>query len=352
MALKIGKILDSIILNEEGGTEPLFVDYVPVYILNEPTVTTFKLSTVDGKEIKGILESLPSDHEKLTKGQILNIYTFKLKIGAEERVIQLSGKQVNSEKNYGSPTLYKNVQYDFVSGESLVNPNNETNESFIIEADDVTGFIIFTNFDISSQQIEDSVDDMNDEDPLDVSDITPDEAQKMNDLAFLLYGKDVGRLLPRFSKKYPGIGKMFGLLKKGGYETSLEKSKEKWGVSRFDFSGDGDDVRSMKNLPMFNVQFETPLNYDDAEGNKLKINKDDILKFNYDKNNKVLIHRISKKVNTNISQIYLKMDRTPELGKEYNTRLVKVVPKSGQVFDVETTKGYGVKIKFIEPIKK
>jgi hypothetical protein len=352
MALKIGKILDSLILKEEGGNEPLFIEYAPVYILNEPTVVDFKLSTVEDKELKGTIESLPSDHEKLSKGQILNIYTFKLKIGAEERIIQLSGKQVNSEKNHGSPTLYKNVQYDFVSGESLVDSNNETNESFIIEADNVTGFIIFTNFDITSQQIDDSVDDMSDENPLDVSDITPDEEQKMNDLAFLLYGKDVGRLLPRYSKKYPGISKMFGLFKKGGYDTSLEKSKEKWGVSRFDFSGTDPDIRSMKNLPMFNVQFETPLNYDDGEGNKLKINKDDILKFNYDKNNKVLIHRISKKVNTNISQIYLKMDRTPELGGEYNTRLIKLVPKSGQIFDVETNKGYGAKIKLVEPTKK
>lgn len=344
MALKIGKILDSIILNEEGSTEPLFVDYVPVYILNEPTVTTFKLSTVEGKEIKGMLESLPSDHEKLTKGQILNIYTFKLKIGAEERVIQLSGKQVNSEKNHGSPTLYKNVQYDFVSGESLVNPNNETNESFIIEADNVTGFIIFTNFDISSQQIEDSVDDMNDEDPLDVSDITPDEAQKMNDLAFLLYGKDVGRILPRYSKKYPGIGKMFGLLKKGGYETSLEKSKEKWGVGRFDFSGEGPEISGMKNLPMFNVRFEEPLNYSDTEGNKLKINKNDILKFNYDKNNKVLIHRLSKKLSTNIDLIYLSMDTKPTDNKTYQSRLFKIKPRGGQIFDIEINKGYKVRI--------
>jgi len=238
---------------------------------------------------------------------------------------------------------------EFVKGKGGKKP--QQNENFILE-EVRKEQIIFTDFGITDKQIEDSVDDMTDDEKLDVTGLTPDETQKMNDLAFLLYGKDTGRLLPRFSRKYPGISKLFGLVKKGGYETSLEKSKEKWGVSRFDFSGESDDVRSMKNLPMFNVQFETPLNYDDGEGNKLKINKDDILKFNYDKNNKVLIHRISKKVNTNINQIYLKMDRTPEIGKEYNTRLTRIVPKSGQVFDVETTKGYGVKIKLIEPIKK
>ena len=524
MSLKISQILNEIILTEEDGS--IFTDYAPVYVLNTPTKTKFKLSTVGDTELEGTIQLLDTEHQRLTQGKPLDYYTFELVIDDETRTIQLSGKEINRD---GSPSLYKNVPYNFIFGDDLIKGDDNTNyyngsdiedvnnelkdlkiesetfkviskykddpefqkiflDSFIsgtkgikmnqkpitdtlrdlrknglLEADGpMSGrkrnylklklglqkfinqlfklfaklhksgrnsitytvikkfykqlfFIItkgqsnisdqktrdklwkqllgnfsdllkglgksrnfvkgkggkksqqnenfileeirkeqitFTDFGVSDQQVEDGMEDINLEDKLDVSDITPDEVQKMNDLAFLLYGKDVGRLLPRYAKKYPGIGKMFGLLKKGGYETSLEKSKEKWGVSRFDFSGEGDDVRSMKNLPMFNVQFESPLNYDDGEGNKLKINKDDILKFNYDKNNKVLIHRISKKVNTNISQIYLKMDRTPELDKEYNTRLVKVVPKSGQVFDVETTKGYGVKIKLIEPIKK
>lgn len=234
---------------------------------------------------------------------------------------------------------------EFIRGKG----KSRQNENFILEAVRKEQ-IIFTDFGVNDQQIEDSVEDMDIEDKLNVDDIKPDEEQRMNDLAFLLYGKDAGRLLPRYSIKFPGIKSLFGL-KKGGYDTSLEKSKEKWGVSRFDFTGGGDEIRSMKNLPMFNVEFETPLTYDDSEGNKLKILSGDILKFNYDKNNKVLIHKISKKVSTNVNQIYLKMDNTPELGKEYNTRLVKIVPKGGQIFDVETTKGYGAKIKIIEPKK-
>jgi hypothetical protein len=192
--------------------------------------------------------------------------------------------------------------------------------------------------------VEDGMEDINLEDKLDDSDITPDEAQKMNDLAFLLYGKDTGRLLPRFSRKYPGISKLFGLVNKGGYETSLDKTKEKWGVNRFDFSGEGPEISGMKNLPMFNVRFEEPLNYSDTEGNKLKINKNDILKFNYDKNKKVLIHRVSKKLSTNIDLIYLSMDEKPTDNKTYQSRLVKIKPRGGQIFDIEINKGYKVRI--------
>lgn len=365
MALKIGKILNSIIINEEGGNEPFFVDYVPVYILNEPTRTTFKLSTKGDEEINGTIEAQGSDHEKLSKGEILNIYTFKLKIGGDERIIQLSGNQVNSEKNHGSPTLYKNVEYYFISGDDLISPEDERyvvkpkkpksnisrrkNESFIIEADNKKGSITFTNFDINNQQVEDSMEDMDIEDKLNVDDITPDEQEKMNNLAFLLYGKDTGRLLPRYSRKYPGISKLFGLFQKGGYETSLEKSKEKWGVNRFDFSGSDDSIESMKGMVKVGVEFIDPVKYSKEDRvSKIKyvlnIEKGRKKPFSYSITDKILKHKFTTKDKTNINVIELTptnatiYDSKSKFTNVYNQIVnakVELVPTPGSAFNIK-----------------
>ena len=220
------------------------------------------------------------------------------------------------------------------------------NENYILEADNLKGTITFIEFDLDQSNIDDTIEEFNQENNLDNQEVNQDVAN----LAFLLYGKDVGRLLPRYSTKFSGIKSLFGLLNKGGYETSLEKAKEKWGVSRFDFKGDETLPKGMSNLPMYNVEFIEPLDYSDKEGNKFKINKGDILKFNYDKDNKVLIHKISKKFSSNVSQIYLDMDRKPEEGKEYNTRLTKIIPSKGGTFVVESN--IRTKIKILEPQKK
>jgi len=517
MSLKIGDILERIVEDESAGG-PVFVDYAPVYILNEPTPTKFKLSENPEVEVDGTIQSSPEDHEKIAKGQTLNLYTFELVYDGKKEIIQIDGKEVNNSINKGAPTLLKNQPYNIITGKGLTksggnfyngndidevntelkdiklnsqpfkivskykddeefrrifldsfinstkaikinqkpimdtlkdlrknglleepgmsgrkreylkiklglqkymndlfklfsklhkngkqsetyqvikkfykqlffivskgvsnvsdektrsklwkqlignfsdllkNISNSSefikgkpeykNESIIKEAEDKKQ-IIFTDFNITDEAIENSFSEfaqdngLDNDGKLDDVELDPEMIQRAG---FHLYGKDVGRLFPNLSLKFKDIKTLFGLLGKGGYQSRLDKSKDEWGVSSISFAGDQSVSRTMKNLPKLNIKFESELKYFDKEGNKLDIKKGMVLPFSYDQKNKVLIHKVSKKMYSNINQIYLKMDQTPEEGKQYNSRLIKIIPASGRSFDVETQKGYDVKI--------
>ena len=140
MSKKLSEIFKNI-LNEDDGSN-IFNDYVPVYILNEPTNVKFKMSVSGDEELNGTIQSSQSDHEKISKGERLNVYTFELVIGEDKRVVQLSGKEVNSSKNAGAPTLFKNTPYTFISGDNLV--KTDENDNFyngfdIEEVNDILG---------------------------------------------------------------------------------------------------------------------------------------------------------------------------------------------------------------------
>jgi len=529
MSLKIGDILERIVEDESAGG-PVFVDYAPVYILDEPTPVKFKLSENPDQEITGTIQSSPQDHEKIAKGASLSVYTFELVFEGNKETIQISGEEVNNAINKGAPTLLKNQPYNIITGKNLTKPDegggnqsvnssggnfynggdidevnselkdiklnsepfkiiskynddeefrrifldsfiNSTkaikinqkpimdtlkdlrknglleepgmsgrkreylkiklglqkymnnlfklfaklhkngkqsqtyqvikkfykqlffivskgvsnvsddktrsklwkqlignfsdllkdisnaseftkgkpqykNESIIKEAEDKKQ-IIFTDFNITDEAIENSFSEFAEDNGLDNDgnlddvELDPEMIQKAG---FHLYGKDVGRLFPNLSLKFKDIKTLFGLLGKGGYQSRLDKSKDDWNVGSISFAGDQSVSRTMKNLPKLNIKFETELKYQDKEGNKLNIKKGMVLPFSYDQKNKVIIHKVSKKMYSNINQIYLKMDQKPEEGKQYNSRLIKIIPASGRAFDIETQKGYDVKI--------
>ena len=87
--------------------------------------------------------------------------------------------------------------------------------------------------------------------------------------------------------------------------------KDKYGLYDLSYAVTGDTkTTKMSNLPKVLIQFVNKVDYreDDAF---VKFFPEDKIVFNYDKKNKVLIHKTSQKKYTNASQIFIEMESEP-----------------------------------------
>lgn len=230
-----------------------------------------------------------------------------------------------------------------------------TNESLLREQGEKKQ-IIFTDFDVSDENIDDSFEDYTGENDIDndgeTSDVDPEQLKRS---AFNLYGKDAGRLIPRLSFKYKDIKTIFGLLGRGGLDKRLDKRAEKLGISRYDlakFRTNKGDKKSMENLPKYILSFDKDVKIEDKKSRLyFKAPKGDKLTFNYDDKTKTLIHKTSGRKYGNVSQVVILIKEEPKLGKSYKgLKIVKMIPYQGGTF--ETNPNYSVDFTVVDPNKK
>ncbi len=228
--------------------------------------------------------------------------------------------------------------------------NKKQQVESIIKEEEIKAQITFTNFDVDSQDIEDTVEefietlDDNGKDPY-----GPDweykgklKPEDIKNRGFNLYGKDAGRLFPKLSMSSGDIKTLFGLLRKGDMSGRQEKIKDKYGIYDLSYAVDGDTkTAKISNLPKYPVQFidEVKFSKDDAY---VRFNPNNIFMFNYDKKNDVLIHKTSQKKYTNASQIFIEMNKEPVEGEIYDSKIIKMIPLKGETFSIEPN----IKVKF------
>lgn len=239
----------------------------------------------------------------------------------------------------------------------------------IIKEEEEKKKIIFTDFEIDAEDIEDSFDDfaekeeINDDGVLDSDEISRAGSEEESEAVkrarakeiarrgFNLYGKDAGKLFPSLSFKYRDIKSWlsFGLLGRGDFEGRQEKIKDRYGIYNLP-GGEEGRTTSITNLPSYLIQFLMEVRY--KKGNEfIRFKEGDKVRFNYDEQDKVLIHKTSsKKSYTNQALIYIEMNEKPKLGGDYESKIVKVVPLKGETFAAEpNTK---VKFKILDPEKE
>jgi hypothetical protein len=248
-----------------------------------------------------------------------------------------------------------NIINYLVSGIELVNKKQQV-ESIIREVDEKKQ-IIFTEFEIDAEAVEDSFEEFADTEDIDndgdFGDDSESEQMKMmrakeiERRGFNLYGKDAGKLFPRLSFKFKDITTLFGLLGRGDMEGRQEKMKDRYGIYSLDYatSDDTGKTKKMSNLPKYTLQFI----------NEVKVNKDkafinlkagEKVVFNYDKNKKVFIHKTSRAKYTNAALIIIEMKTTPKVGEVYDSKIVNMIPLKGEAFSVNPD--YKVKFKVIQ----
>ena len=215
--------------------------------------------------------------------------------------------------------------------------------------------IIFTDFDINPEDIEDSFENFADEYDID-NDDSDNQDQKWGDgkydpkdierAGFNLYGKDAGKLFPKLSFKFKDIKTLFGLLGRGDMSGRQEKMKDKYGIYDLSYAqSDPQKAEKMSNLPKVLLQFINEVNYkkDDAF---VKFKPEDKVMFNYSKKGNVLIHKTSQKKHTNASQILIEMKKEPRVGDTYESKIIKMIPLKGETFSIEPN--YKVMFKVIQ----
>ena len=244
-----------------------------------------------------------------------------------------------------------NVINYLIKGAQLTNKKQQVES--ILKEEEEKGKIVFTAFDVDSDDIEDSVGefigslDSNEKDPYGPDweyegNLNPEDIKNRG---FNLYGKDAGKLFPRLSFFSGDIKTLFGLLNRGDAAGRQEKMKDKYGLYDLSYAVTGDTkTTKMSNLPKVLIQFVNKVDYreDDAF---VKFFPEDKIVFNYDKKNKVLIHKTSQKKYTNASQIFIEMESEPKEGEVYDSKIIKMIPLKGETFNIEPN--YRVKFKVL-----
>lgn len=233
---------------------------------------------------------------------------------------------------YDKIVLEMGEMIGYISTVNTFSNQGQKSESLIKEQKQ-TANIKFNKFNIKPQQVADETEE-------EIENLYSKEdlsSEDMERLAFKLYGKDAGKFFPNLSFKNKDITTLFGLLGKGGIKTSQEKMMDKYGIYNLDYATGEDKSRSMDKLPKFKLKFnEDVLVRDENDDTILKIRKGDELTFNYDKKNKVLIHKTSGKKYGNVSQIYIDMLKEPSEGENYDKqKIVKLIPIKGPKFAVQ-----------------
>lgn len=248
-----------------------------------------------------------------------------------------------------------NIINYLVSGIDFVNKKQQV-ESIIREVDEKKQ-IIFTEFEIDAEAVEDSFEEFADTEDIDndgdLGDDSESEQMKMmrakeiERRGFNLYGKDAGKLFPRLSFKFKDITTLFGLLGRGDMEGRQEKLKDRYGIYSLDYatSDDNGKTKKMGNLPKYTLEFinEVKVNKDKAF---IKLKPGEKVVFNYDKNKKVFIHKTSRAKYTNATLVFIDMKTTPKVGEVYDSKIVKMIPLKGEAFSVNPD--YKVKFKVIQ----
>ena len=244
-----------------------------------------------------------------------------------------------------------NVINYLIKGAQFTNKKQQVES--ILKEEEEKGKIVFTAFDVDSDDIEDSVGefigtlDGNGKDPYGPDweyegNLNPEDIKNRG---FNLYGKDAGKLFPRLSFFSGDIKTLFGLLNRGDAAGRQEKMKDKYGLYDLSYAVTGDTkTTKMSNLPKILIQFVNKVDYkeDDAF---VKFLPEDKVVFNYDKKNKVLIHKTSQRKYTNASQIFIEMDTEPKVGEVYDSKIIKMIPLKGETFAIEPN--YRVKFKVL-----
>lgn len=225
----------------------------------------------------------------------------------------------------------------------------------IIKEEEVKAQITFLNFNVEPQDIEDGIEDgiLDSDDVEGQEDETPEQkklrAKEIERRGFNLYGKDAGRLFPRLSGlKFKDITTLWGLLGRGDLEGRQEKMKDKYGI--YNLPGGEEAAKTITNLPQYLVKFVSDVS---LKKNKefVRLKNGDKLMMNYDEKDGVLIHKTSRKKGyTNQSLIYIEMKVKPEIGKDYESKIVKIVPLRGETFSTEPN--YKVKFQILDAEKE
>ena len=279
-----------------------------------------------------------------------------------EFVAGKSGKPSDEEiekrraaKERGRKMMDKNIDNNVTSFKDF-DSDLQTSEynrlGFVIKEENGKKQIIFIDFNISTEDIEDSFDnftdeyELNDDDGEFKGDLDPEDIKR---IGFNLYGKDAGRLFPNLSFKYKDIKTLFGLLGSGGLETATNKIKDRYGIYDMSWaeSGGGASSKTMKNLPKYILEFDLDVNFRDKDKNFVKFKKGDRVIFNYDKDNRILIHKISAKKYANVSQVIIEMNLKPEIGKTYDSKIIKIIPLKGNI--IESQPNYKVRFTIKDP---
>ena len=238
----------------------------------------------------------------------------------------------------------------------------ESEDFFILNEEDKKQ-IIFKDFKVSNDAIDDSMDDFGEESGVDNDgELETDEEGNpvtgtnlnLNDFkesAFYLYGKDAGRMFPRLSFKFKDIPRLFGLLGRGALDKNLDKRAEKLGVSRYELSkfhrdrgGDEDDKKGKK-LPSYSLKFNNKYNIRDKKGKTyFNVEKDDEIYFEWDEKQKLFIHnqrskklQPSKRTYTNADIIKIEMKQKPKVGEEYKKLKIKLFPSGEDTSEIGFT---------------
>lgn len=226
----------------------------------------------------------------------------------------------------------------YISSTGSFTNKGQKSESLIKEQNQTTK-LKFNKFNINPKNVSDETEEEV-ENLYSKKDLSKEDMER---LAFKLYGKDAGKFFPNLSFKNKDITTLFGLLGRGGIKNRQEKMMDKYGISyNLDAAVGNSDDSSMNKLPKFKLKFNEAVSVrDENDDIILKINKGDELTFNYDKKNKVLIHKTSGKKYGNVSQIYIDMLKEPSEGENYDKqKIINLIPIKGPKFSVQPN--YGV----------
>ena len=223
---------------------------------------------------------------------------------------------------------------------SFINKGQKS-ESIIKEEPKVTK-ITFKDFNTNNSEVFNKARNLFDNEAM-----SPRELER---LAFKLYGKDAGKFFPKLSLKFKDIKNFFGV-GVGGIQTRQDKLADKYGIYNLDSMVGGSSSKSMENTPKYKLKFDTDVNIEDVKnGIKIKIDRGEEKIFNYNKPEKVLVHKTSGKKFQNVSQIFIEMDEKPEEGKSYNEKITKIIPIKGGV--LEKNPNYKVRFTIVDTENK
>jgi len=220
--------------------------------------------------------------------------------------------------------------------------------------------IIFTEFEVDAESVEDSFEEFADTEDIDNDGNFGDEgesekikmmrAKEIERRGFNLYGKDAGKLFPRLSFKFKDITTLFGLLGRGDLSGRQEKIKDRYGIYNLDYAtSDDGKTTKMTNLPKYTLEFINEVNVKKDKA-FIKLNPGDKVVFNYDKNKKMLIHKTSRGKYTNAALVFIEMNTEPKVGETYDSKIVDMIPLKGEAFSVNPN--YKVKFKVIQKGEK
>ena len=220
--------------------------------------------------------------------------------------------------------------------------------------------IIFTEFEVDAESVEDSFEEFADTENIDDDGSFGQEgeserakmmrAKEIERRGFNLYGKDAGKLFPRLSFKFKDITTLFGLLGRGDLSGRQEKIKDRYGIYNLDYAtSDDGKTTKMTNLPKYTLEFINEVNVKKDKA-FIKLNPGDKVVFNYDKNKKMFIHKTSRAKYTNAALVFIEMNTEPKVGETYDSKIVNMIPLKGEAFSVNPN--YKVKFKVIQKGEK